>query len=99
MASSILAAAARGLYLLDLLAQLPGPRKRRGRRHSLAGLLAVGIAEDKSLVRTANAARVMAWLRSLAISVLRLDGQANIAAAHRHHACGPQRTLKLLQTA
>ena len=36
--------AARSQYLLDLLAQVPDPRKRRGRRHSLAGLLAVGIA-------------------------------------------------------
>ena len=35
---------ARCQHLLDLLAQVPGPRKRRGRRHSLAGLLAVGIA-------------------------------------------------------
>jgi hypothetical protein len=55
--------------------------------------------EDKSLVRTGNAPRVMAWLRSLAISLLRLDGQASIAAADRHHARGPQRTLKLLPTA
>src|SRR2546429_579018 len=52
--------------------------------------------EDKSLVRTGNAPRVMASLRSLAISLLRLDGQANIAAASRHHAGDPQRTLKLL---
>ena len=37
--------------------------------------------EDKSLVRTGNAPRVMATLRSLAISLLRLDGQASIAAA------------------
>src|SRR5579875_3926294 len=37
-------AAARSQYLLDLLAQVPDPRKRRGRRHSLAGLLAVGVA-------------------------------------------------------
>jgi predicted transposase YbfD/YdcC len=37
-------AAARSRYLLDLLAQVPDPRKRRGRRHALAGLLAVGIA-------------------------------------------------------
>ena len=44
MPSSFLTAAARSQYLLDLLAQLPDPRKRRGRRHSLAGLLAVGIA-------------------------------------------------------
>jgi hypothetical protein len=36
---------------------------------------------------------------SLAISMLRLDGHANIAAANRHHARDPQRTLKLLQTA
>jgi hypothetical protein len=42
--SSSLTAAARSQYLLDLLAQLPEPRQRRGRRHSLAGLLAVGIA-------------------------------------------------------
>jgi predicted transposase YbfD/YdcC len=55
--------------------------------------------EDKSLVRTGNAPRVMASLRSLAISLLRLGGQANIAAANRHHARDPQRTLKLLQTA
>jgi hypothetical protein len=55
--------------------------------------------EDKSLVRTGNAPRVMASLRSLAISILRLDGHANIAAANRHHARDPQRTLKLLQTA
>jgi predicted transposase YbfD/YdcC len=55
--------------------------------------------EDKSLVRTGNAPRVMASLRSLAISLLRLDGHTNIAAANRHHARDPQRTLKLLQTA
>jgi len=55
--------------------------------------------EDKSLVRTGNAPRVMASLRSLAISVLRLDGHANIAAANRHHARDPRRTLKLLQAA
>jgi predicted transposase YbfD/YdcC len=55
--------------------------------------------EDKSLVRTGNAPRVMATLRSLAISLLRLDGHANIAAANRHHARDPQRTLNLLQAA
>jgi hypothetical protein len=55
--------------------------------------------EDSSLVRTGNAPRVMATLRSLAISLLRLDGHDNIAAANRHHARDPQCTLKLLQTA
>jgi predicted transposase YbfD/YdcC len=54
--------------------------------------------EDKSLVRTGNAPRVMATLRSVAISLLRLDGHSNIAAANRHHARDPQRTLTLLQT-
>jgi predicted transposase YbfD/YdcC len=55
--------------------------------------------EDKSLVRTGNAPRVMATMRSMAISLLRLDGQINIAAANRHHARDPERTLQLLQTA
>ena len=36
--------AARSQYLLDLLAQIPDPRDRRGRRHPVAGLLAAGIA-------------------------------------------------------
>jgi hypothetical protein len=35
----------------------------------------------------------------LGISILRLDGHTNIAAANRHHARDPQRTLKLLQAA
>ena len=55
--------------------------------------------EDKSLVRTGSAPRVMATLRSLAISLLRLNGHGNIAAANRHHLRDPQRTLKLLQAA
>jgi predicted transposase YbfD/YdcC len=55
--------------------------------------------EDKSLVRTGDAPRVMATLRSAAISILRLDGHDNIAEANRHHARDPQRTLKLLQAA
>jgi predicted transposase YbfD/YdcC len=55
--------------------------------------------EDKPLVRTGNAPRVMATLRSLAISILCLYGHANIAAAYRHHARDPQRILKLLQAA
>jgi predicted transposase YbfD/YdcC len=53
--------------------------------------------KDKSLVRTGNAPRVMASLRSLAISLL--HGHANIAAANRRHARDPKRTLKLLQAA
>jgi hypothetical protein len=37
-------AAPRCQHLLDLLAKVPDPRKKRGRRRALAGLLAVGIA-------------------------------------------------------
>ena len=44
MTSSSMTAAVRCRYLLDLFSQVPDPRKRRGRRHSLAGLLAVGVA-------------------------------------------------------
>jgi hypothetical protein len=40
----------------------------------------------------------MATLRSVAISLMRLDGHSNIAVANRHHARDPQRTLTLLQT-
>jgi predicted transposase YbfD/YdcC len=44
MTSSLTTDAARTRYLLDLLSQVPDPRKRRGRRHGLPGLLAVGVA-------------------------------------------------------
>jgi hypothetical protein len=33
------------------------------------------------------------------ITILRLDGHDNIAAANRHHLRDPQRTLRLLQAA
>lgn len=36
--------AARCQHLLDLLAQVPDPQKKGGRRHALAELLTVGIA-------------------------------------------------------
>ncbi|HTQ93880.1 MAG TPA: hypothetical protein VMK84_30725 [Streptosporangiaceae bacterium] len=50
------------------------------------GAARTGCQEDKSLIRTRNVPRVMASPRSLAISLLRLAGHANIAAANRHHA-------------
>ena len=49
-----------------------------------------------STVRTANALRVMATLRSTAISLLRLSGTNDIAKNTRHHARDPARTGKLL---
>jgi hypothetical protein len=38
-------------------------------------------------------------MHNLAISILRLDRHINIAAANRHHARDPKRTLNLLQAA
>src|ERR1700755_1527352 len=49
--------AARSQYLLELLAKVPDPRKRRGRRHALAGLLAVGIAAVPAGARAVAAIR------------------------------------------
>ena len=52
--------------------------------------------EDRSQVRTANGPRVMASLRNLAITILRLTGQSSIAAALRHHARRPSRPLQTI---
>ncbi len=54
--------------------------------------------EDRSTVRTGNAPRVMATLRSTAISVLRLAGTTDIARATRHHARDASRPVQLLLT-
>ena len=50
--------------------------------------------EDRSQIRTASGPRVMATLRNLAISILRLTGHTSIAAALRHHARRPGRPLR-----
>jgi len=52
--------------------------------------------EDRSQVRTASGPRVMATLRNLAITILRLAGHASIAAALRHHARRPERPLRTI---
>jgi predicted transposase YbfD/YdcC len=54
--------------------------------------------EDRSRVRTGNAPQVMATLRNTAISLLRLSGATNIAAALRHHATHTDRPITLLLT-
>nr|WP_301486864.1 ISAs1 family transposase [Intrasporangium sp.] len=58
----------------------------------------VSYDEDRSQVRTGHAPQVMATLRNTAISLLRLTGWTNIAAAQRHHARDPAHTLKLVLT-
>jgi predicted transposase YbfD/YdcC len=54
--------------------------------------------EDRSQIRTANGPRIMASLRNLAISILRLAGATNIAQATRHHAWDPLRPVTSLLT-
>ena len=54
--------------------------------------------EDRSTVRTGNAPRVMAILRSTAISLLRLSGTTTIATATRNHARDPARPVSLILT-
>ena len=58
----------------------------------------VTFGEDLSQVRTGNGPRVMASLRNLAITILRLTQTANIAAALRHHARRPDRPLQTIMT-
>jgi predicted transposase YbfD/YdcC len=55
-------------------------------------------SEDASRIRTGAAPRTMAALRNTAISLHRLTGATNIAAALRHHARHPDSVLKLLLT-
>jgi predicted transposase YbfD/YdcC len=56
----------------------------------------VTFAEDHSQVRTGSAPQVMATFRNLAISLHRLAGATNIAAALRHHARNAARPLQLV---
>jgi predicted transposase YbfD/YdcC len=51
--------------------------------------------EDKSMVRTGNAPRLMASLRNLVISLYRIAKITNIAKATRHTARDAKRALKL----
>ena len=56
----------------------------------------VTFAEDLSQVRTGAGPQVMASLRNLVISLHRLAGATNIAAALRHHGRDAARPLRLL---
>ncbi|MET3919913.1 putative transposase YbfD/YdcC [Arthrobacter sp. UYEF20] len=55
----------------------------------------VTFREDKSMVRSGNAPRLMASLRNLAISLYRIAKTTNIAKATRHTARNANRALKL----
>jgi hypothetical protein len=76
-----------------------GRRARLLRPRSLGdrGLAALGDVtynEDRS--RTGSGPRVLASLRNLAITILRLAGHANVAAALRYHARNPGRPLQTI---
>jgi hypothetical protein len=70
--------AARGQYLLDLLTQVPDPRKKRGRRHWLAGLLAVGIAAV--IAGSRSFAAIGQWAADAGAETLTVLGSARGAA-------------------
>ena len=55
------------------------------------------LAEDLSQTYAGNAPQVMATVRNLVISLHRLAGATNIAAALRHHAHNAIRPLQLLK--
>jgi len=52
--------------------------------------------EDRSQIRTDSGPRIMATIRSFAISVLRLQGYSNIANAVRIMAAKPHLAMKIL---
>ena len=54
-------------------------------------------AEDLSQIHTGNGPQVMATLRNLVISLHRLAGATNIAAALRHHGRDATRPLRMLK--
>jgi hypothetical protein len=56
----------------------------------------VTFAEDASQVRSGTGPQVMACLRNLVIGTLSRAGPVNLAAALRHHARDPARSLATL---
>src|ERR1700733_15088224 len=82
MPSSSTTAAVSSRYLLDLLGQVPDPRKRRGRRHSLASLLAVGIAAVIAGSKSFSA--IGQWAADAGPEVLAVLGAARGPAEESH---------------
>jgi predicted transposase YbfD/YdcC len=77
----------------DLLAYVRGHWTIENRVHWVRD---VTFGEDASRVRTGNAPRVLAALRNLVISLLRLDETTNIAAVLRYNAGNENRPLAYL---
>jgi predicted transposase YbfD/YdcC len=77
----------------QLAAIIRGHRGIEDRLHRVRG---PDFGEDRSQIRTAAGPQIMASLRNLVITILRLDGASNIAAALRHHARRPSRPLRTI---
>jgi predicted transposase YbfD/YdcC len=71
-------------------------RGHRGIEDRLHWVRDTDFDEDRSQIRTASGPRVMASLRNLAITILRLSGATSIAAALRYHARQPSRPLQTI---
>lgn len=90
------------LYITSLTAEQASPADLLAyvRQHwaveALHWIRDVTYQEDASRIRTGNAPRVMATLRNVSISLLRVHGATNIAAALRHNARKNRRVLKLI---
>ncbi len=79
----------------ELAAYIRGHWKIENRLHWVRD---VTMGEDLSRSRTGGGPRMMASLRNLALSILRLAGHTNIAKALRHNARKPKRALELVTT-
>lgn len=90
------------LYVTSLTAEQAGPADLLAhvRQHWSIEVLHwvrdVTLGEDASRVRRGGAPRVMATLRNVVVSLLRIHDTVNIAAALRHNARKNRRILKLL---
>lgn len=89
-----------GITSLTLEQADPARLLRLSRGHwqienSLFWVRDVTFDEDRSQIRTGAGPRVFATLRNLAISMFRLRGLTNIAAALRSYSWNPDRVLTL----
>lgn len=77
----------------DLLSLVRGHWRIENRSHYVRD---VTFGEDKSQVRSGNLPQVMALFRNTAISLARLAGWDNLAAACRRFAARPEEAIQLL---
>jgi predicted transposase YbfD/YdcC len=71
-------------------------RGHRGIEDRLHWVRDLDFDEDRSQIRTASGPRIMASLRNLVVTILRLARATNIAAVLRYHARRPSRPLRTI---